>query len=78
MNTSHVLLMALIILLCLLLSGCAWFADNRQPVSHSSIDPNSPECRAMLRWILQTRAGNRWGIKEYQADVEYFRYLKGE
>ena len=69
-------LMALIILL--LLSGCAWFADNRQPVSHSSIDPNSPETRAMLIYILQIKAGNRWGIKEYKADVEYFRQLKGE
>ena len=67
-----------IIIMCvILLGGCAWFADNRQPVSQK-IDPNSPEFRAMLTYILQIKAGNRWGIKEYKADVEYFRYLKGE
>ena len=76
MKTSHVLLMVLIILLlCLLLSGCVWFADNRQPVSQT-IDPNSPKLRAMLTYIVQIRAGNRWGIKEYKADVEYWKELQ--
>lgn len=74
MNKLHVLLMALIILLCLLLlPGCSWFADNRQPVSQK-IDPNSPEVRAMLTYILQIRARNRWGINEYEADVEYWKW----
>ena len=34
-----------------------------------------PEILAALHWFRERRAGNQWGQREYQADVEYYKYL---
>ena len=55
-----------------LISGL--FADKRIP-KKKEIDPNSPEFKAMVRGILETKKGNIWTDKEFQAEKAYQEYL---
>ena len=62
----------LILSLILLLSGCAG-KEPPQVVAKPVIDVNSPEFKAMFTYILKVRTGERWGLNEYEADVEYYK-----
>jgi len=62
----------LISFLILFFAGCA----SNEPdcvLPKRTIDVNSPEFKAMITYILKVRAGQRWGTKEYQADIEYYK-----
>ncbi len=67
----------LLVLLVLLLSGCTWFEDKRIAVK-PTIDPNSPEYRAVIMFLLENEAGNFWRTKESMSVIEYIKYLKRE
>ena len=62
------------IMLFLLLGGCSWFEDKRVAVK-PKMDVNSPENRAVIRFLLENKAGNSWGMDELLADIEYQKYL---
>lgn len=51
---------------------------HRTPKPAVVVDVNSPEFRAMITCILMNRAGERWGPKEYQAEVELLKYMDGQ
>ncbi len=69
--------MMILVLLAALLNGCSWFEDKRIAVK-PTIDPNSPECRAVIRFLLENESGNSWRIKELMSEIEYQKYLKRE
>ena len=61
-----------VVLLILLFAGCAGNEPARV-ITKPKVDVNSPEFKAMITYLFKVRSGQRWGTKEYQADVEYYK-----